>query len=115
MACLLQPDPRPNRDVLGKIGATPKVFIQSDDAPNATVIAATLNDDQVTIHGNTFTLPALKSGVNVLNLVMLGISEGDGVTLVEDCGGGATQPLKKKFVGAAAGGANPHVGFNIRA
>lgn len=115
MACLLEPDPKPNRDVLGTAGTRPKVFIRSVDAPMATVIAATLGDDVVDVTEKVFTLPELKAGVNVLNLVIEGLAEGSDVQLVEDCGGGETKFLKKKFAGAAPGGSSPHVGFSIRA
>jgi hypothetical protein len=115
MACLLEPDPKPNRDVTGKTGTRPKVFITSDASPHATVIAGTLDDVAVDVANKVFMLPTLKAGVNVLNLVIEGIAEGDDVQLCEDCGGGATKPLKKKFAGGAAGGGNPLVGFRIRA
>lgn len=115
MACLLRPDPTPGRDVLGTSATTPKVFIRSDTAPNATVVAAMLGNDPIDVTDKVFTLPSLKAGVNVLNLVIEGIAADDDVQLVEDCGGGETRLLKKKFAGSAPGGANPHVGFSIHA
>jgi hypothetical protein len=115
MACLLEPGQRPGRDAVGTVDTTPTVFVSSEAAPDVTVIAATLNDEDVDVTERMFTLPALAAGVNVLNLVVEGIAANDDVTLMEDCGGGETHPLKTKFAGHAGGGADPHIGFSIHA
>jgi hypothetical protein len=115
MACLLKPDPLPGGDVVGTAGTEPRVFIKSDASLNATVLAASLGDQDIDVSEKVFTLPALKGGVNVLNLVIDGVEVDDDVQLMEDCGGGETRLLKKKFVGSAGGGISPHLGFSIDA
>jgi hypothetical protein len=112
---LLRRDPTGRFDAAGAIGASPTVFIRSDAATTLEVTAATVNGFVVSIAAGLITLPALQAGTNVLMMTVAGPRTGDDVQLMEDCGGGAPSTLKRKFVGAAPGGANPVVGFNINA
>ena len=116
MACLLKPDPKPNRDVIGTISDTPTtVFVKSDASAVATVVSATLNDAKLPVDKDgRVTLPKLKPGINQLNLVVVGVNRDDDVTLFEACDTGEKK-LKTKFAGGAGGGAEPVMGFEIRA
>ena len=89
-----RPDPRPNRDVLGTTGSTPKVFLRDGNKAPIPVIAAKLGTKDIDVTDSPFTLPALVAGINVLTLVIEGVNAGDVVELVEDCGGGEMRPLK---------------------
>jgi hypothetical protein len=102
-------------DALASAGSRATLFIQSDSAPTATVTAATLNGTTVVIsEDGKIATAVFSAGTNVLIMTVEGVNAGDDVQLVEDCGA-TTSVLKKKFVGAAPGGADPVVSFRIHA
>jgi len=116
MACLCTKDPTGDFDALTRVGAAATVFIQSDDAPTATITAATFNDEPVVVDDDgLLLLPPAAGGTNVLALTIEGVEAGDDVQLVELCDDGVPSVLKRKFVGAAPGGANPVMRFHIDA
>ena len=118
MACSLREDPAGLVDALGPVGAKPTIFIRSDDSLTARITAAEFNGVHVPVGATgTVQLPALKGGPNTLDLTVVGVNRpGDDLQLMEDCGAGASQFVKKKFAGTGpGGGASPVVGFDIQA
>ena len=116
MACNLKKDPQDRFDALTISGLTATVFIKSNDAPTASVTAASLNGVDVPVGADgKMKLPAFQKGTNILNFTIEGAEAGDDIQLVEDCGNGQSLSLKTKLLGAAPGGADPVVGFRIHA
>ena len=110
----LTPDPADIFDAVGAVNSEPTVFIQSAQAPNLAVTAATVNRVAVPIlPQGRIKMPKLQSGVNSVQFVTVGATAGADVALFED--GGPGQPLKQKTFGGGRTGVNPVIGFDINA
>lgn len=116
MPCVMSKDPTGTYDAKTTTAATPTVFVESDASPTASVVAATLNTKAMPVDANgRVSLSGFLPADNVLTLVIVGVQANDDVHLTEACPEGTTQRLKRKFAGAAPGGANPIIGFTIHA
>jgi hypothetical protein len=112
MPCQLSRDQNGVYDAWGASGATATVFIRSDAAPTATVIAAHLDGASVPVRDDgKIVLTPLQRGTNVLTLVVEGTVPSADIQFVEDCA--AAETLATKFVGDTPGGADPIVSFRI--
>jgi len=112
----LAPDPADIFDAVGTVNSEPTVFIQSAQAPDMAVTAATINGApaQILPQGRV-KMPKLRSGVNSVMFVTIGATAGADVVLFEDGGPAAPSKLKEKTFGGGRTGVNPVIGFDINA